>query len=307
MSTINRQFSQAVQRLIQICPSLYIHGGESSRPVNCHSNLMLSWAPTITELHLATEIHALSPIGLPAFAAASQLTDLKLWVAKPFAYNYADALLQRCTCLLSLSCYMYLEPTVFPASLQRLEIYMPYSGSLGNFHMLATSAASDAFILLLAQAPHLQHLTLQLRDWGVLPSLKQLPILQHLTVSFSLEKRETGMDLSWLKAQPCRELWVHVYIGSVPVRQLEVEVADQLLQVPMHKCRLTRGGWIVPPQQEYWQHVSASQRMILYIDGCMDPLLHVLPSGPELHIKLKHNMVVSWHALVKAGNCVVIE
>ena len=309
VSSINNQFGQAVQYLICTRPKVVWDDMEGYRfPVTFHTKLMLSWAPLIRELDLL--VSQISPAGLPAFVALSQLTSLKLrgWLWTGCAYTPIDPLLQQCSHLQTLSSDNGLVPTVYPPSLQRLKLIMPrYQPD--NPHCLTSAAVADNLVLQISQASRLQYLTLDLGKWGVLPSVQQLPRLQRLNVSFSLAENKY-MDLSWLRAQPCQELWVHVGI-SFGHSRTRADVIAQLQQVEMQHCHLEFGQKILMLRQAAWQHVRAAGRMLVTVDSLNSPLLH-LPSGPELHIKLgcagvSEHTDISWQALLRAGSCVVIE
>ena len=266
VSSISKQFGQAVQCLICTRPKIVWDPWEKYyTPVTFDTKLMFSWAPLIRELDL--DVSRSSPAGLPAFAALSQLTCLRLRgrLQTGCAYYPIDPLLQQCSHLQTLSCDSGLVPTVYPPSLQRLKLSLSHTKPAGS-HSLASAAAADSLVLRMSQASHLQHLTLDLSEWGVLPSRQQLPKLQCLTVTLHLTEQNKYLDLSWLRAQPCQELWVNAAIVFLPSNsKTRADVVEQLQQVEMQHCHLDFGQELLTRCQAAWQHVRAAERMAVTI------------------------------------------
>ena len=269
---------------------------------------MLSWAPCATSL--VVDLHA--TIGLHEFAALSQLRCLEIAAWDKVDSTHVDAVLHKCDHLLQLSYTGWVIPTVFPASLQSLQLDMDRMGGFYPWYPHASPAPESAR-LPLTKLPVLQHLTLILGNQVLLPSVRarHLPdCLQRLTVHISLgDPFRTLLNLGTLAAQPCKELWVHVSIGPSRGSPDVACLVRGLKGLRMDCLHLKILGEMGSLTDYDWRSVKA-HRVVITLERHAQPCKYP-PSGAELHIKLQrrfdHNTQISWQALLGAGHCVVIE
>ena len=266
----------------------------------------MSWAPHIKSLRVNTSASR----GLLEFAALAQLQVLKLAVWNIVNCARGDALLRECQQLQELSYEGYLLPTAYPPSLQKLTLDL--SRHSENYEQYASEDPghlSDGIMLRLASLPDLQHLTLLLGyRTDLLPSVaaQRLPTLHCLRVQFDLmQSKHYGLDIRWLAAQPCKELWVHVS-GHESAHAHMAAILHSFRQMRMQHFHL---AVFSSSRMMYWSIVRAAQRVTLTLEGLAQP--SILPSAPELHIiiteRVIYDTLFSLQALLVAGSCVMIE
>ena len=166
---------------------------------------------------------------------------------------------------------------------------------------------ADALIVRLdACGAGLRNLTLDLGCCPVLTSQTILPLLDNLTIAFSISSRP--LQLSWLHRQPCRALHLLVLIHDLnPLEHEQALTKIQQLKVQEVIIRI-----ICPfsaAMQDVWQRFPFSARVQLCILSEPESLL-ALPSSPWLEIdacSAVKPLHITWGVLASQPRGIIIR
>ena len=192
-------------------------------PPRLLSHLLLRWAPRPRGLELDSNF--LFQPGYEAFvASAGRLQEVHV-LRSAWSSNMA-CVLSTMPSVVRIVChdpYTYGMPASFPPALR--ELYVDFS-----FCPHGHQSAQRLITSLGACRVHLRTLELILGSRPLMAGTTVLPKLQKLSISFTVQA--TSADLTWLRTQPCEELYLTVTIRSQDhLQQAQAVQQIQHLQV----------------------------------------------------------------------------